>query len=124
MIHLPLLWHEGFGHRGSAVAGSAGDRIGGHAIAQLGEVFGVEIGGHFDHDAGFFFDGIRIGGEVVALGLLVPGVAECAFDTKVPLVLMHEFDDVVASDVFRKSLDVGGIGTWSPRLAGPGGLRA
>ena len=73
--------------------------------------------------ATFFFDGIRIGGEVVALGLRVPGVAECAFDTKVPLILMHEFDDVVASNVFRKRLDVGGIGTRSPRLAGPRGLR-
>jgi hypothetical protein len=100
------------------VACSAGDRIGRHATAQLGEIPGVDVGGHFDHYASFFFDRIRIRGEVVSLGLGVPVMAEGAFDTEVALILVHEFNDIIAGDVFGESLDVGGIGTWSAGLAG------
>jgi hypothetical protein len=103
------------------VACSAGDRIGRLAIAYLGEVFGVEVSGHSDHHAGLVFDRVRVGGEVVAPGLGVSGVAELAFHAEVSLILMHEFDDLVSGDVFGESLDVGGIGTWAPGR--PGGLR-
>ena len=103
------------------MACSAGDRIGRHATAQLGEVFGVDVGGHFDHDASFFFDRIGIGGEVVALRLGVAVVTEGAFDTEVALILVHEFNDIIAGDVFGESFDVGGIGTRSAGLAGSWG---
>jgi hypothetical protein len=48
-------------------------------------------------------------------------VAELAFYAEVCLILMHELVDVVSGDVFRESLDVGGIGAWSP--GSPCGLR-
>jgi hypothetical protein len=108
-----------FGHEGrrvghTAMAGATGDGIVGFVIAaQLGEVFRVEVVRHFDHEAGCVLERVCIGGEVVAFRLGVAGVAESTFDAEVGFVLMHEFVDVVAGDVFRKSLDIGwsGLGT-------------
>ena len=100
------------------MAGAAGDGAGGLGVGQLCEVFGVEVVGHFDHQTGFVLDRVCIGGEVVAFGLWVAGVAEFAFDTEVALILMHELDGLVAGDVFGENLDVGGIGTWAAAVAG------
>ena len=96
------------------MAGAARDRVGRLAGAQLRQVFGVEIVGHFDHQARLVLDGVGIGGEVVAPGLGVSGVAEFALDAEIALVLMHDFDDFVAGDVFGKSLDVGWVGARAP----------
>ena len=92
-------------------------------IGELREVFRVEVVGHFDHQARLVLDRVGIGGEVVAFGLGVTGVAEFAFDAEVALVLMHDFDDFVAADVFRKDLDVGWIGARASGLARRCGLR-
>jgi hypothetical protein len=112
------------GVRHAAMTGAAGDGIGGHVVGQLIEVFGVEVVGHFDHEAGGVLDRIRIGGEVVAFGLWISGVAELAVDTEVALILMHDLDDFVAGDVFRKGLEVGWIGArasgWARGLSGGG----
>ena len=105
----------------AAMAGAAGDGVGGLAVAQLCEVFGVEVVGHFDHHACLVLDRIGVGGEVVALGFRVSGVTERTVDAEVALVLVHDLDDFVACDVFGKNLDVGWIGAWTPR--GSGGLR-
>jgi len=101
------------------MACAAGDGVGGLAVTQLREVLPVEVVGHPDHDASLLLDRICIGGEVVALGLGVACVAVFTIRAEVALVLTHELDDFVAGDVFGKSLDVGGIGTWT---AGPGVL--
>ena len=101
------------------MAGTAGDGIGRHASAQLREIFGVDVGSHPDHHAGFFFDGVRIRGEVVAFGLGVAGVTELAFDAEVSRVLTHLLNDLVSGDVFGESLDVGGIGPRAAGLIGP-----
>ena len=89
-------------------------------IGKLREVFCVEVVGHFDHHACLVLDRVGVGGEVVAPGLRVSGVTERAVDAEVALVLMHDLDDFVPSDVFGKSLDVGWIGTrpsgWSRGL--------
>lgn len=103
------------------MARSAGDGVGRLGVGQLCEIFRVEIVGHFDHQTGFVLDRVGIGGEVVAFGRSVAGVAEFAFDTEVALILMHELDGLVAGDVFGENLDVCGIGTWSAGWSG--GLR-
>jgi hypothetical protein len=108
---LMLLWDEWFRVCHAAMACAAGDRVGRFVIAQPGEEFGVEVVGHFDHQAGFVFDWIGIGGKVVASGRRVSGVTVFALDAEVALILMHELDDLVSSDVFGKGLDVGWIGT-------------
>ena len=109
------------GVRHAAMAGAAGDGIGGHVVAQLIEVFGVEVFGHFDHEAGGVLDRIGIGGEVVAFGLRISGVAELAVDTEVALILMHEFIDLVSGDAFGKRFAVGWIGARaSGRVRGLG----
>jgi hypothetical protein len=41
-------------------------------------------------------------------------MAEFAFNTEVPLILMHDLDGVVAGDVLRKDFDVSRIGTRPP----------
>lgn len=118
---LARFWNECFRVCHAAMACAAGDGVGGFVIAQLGEEFGVEVVGHFDHEASFLFDRVCIGGEVVASGRRVSGVTEFALYAEVALILMHELDDVVTGDVFGKSLDVGWIGT---RASGwPCGLR-
>jgi hypothetical protein len=75
--------------RHAAMAGAAGDGVGGFATRELREVFCVEVVGHFDHQARLVFDRIGIGGEVVLPGFGVAGVAELAFDTEVALILMR-----------------------------------
>jgi hypothetical protein len=121
ILPLTRLWDEWIRVRHAAMACTAGDGVGRLVIAQLCEEFSVEVVGHFDHQAGFFFDRVCIGGEVVASGRRVSGVTEFALDAEVALILMHELDDVVSGDVFGKSLDVGWIGTrpsgWSCGLA-------
>ena len=77
---LSRLRDERFRVRHAAMAGAAGDDNGGFVVFQLREVFGVDVFGHFDHQARFFFDRICVGGEVVAFGLRVFGVAKFAFD--------------------------------------------
>jgi hypothetical protein len=111
---LLLLRDEDLGLLRAAMAGAAGDRVGGLAVADLGEISGVDVGSHFDHDAGRFFDRVCVGGEVVALGIGVAEVTEGTLDPEVALELMHELVEIVAGDVFGKSFDVGWIGTGAP----------
>ena len=122
IVLLMRLGNEGFRARHAAVTGTAGDGIGGLAIGQLGQVFGVDVVGHPDHHARLLFDRIRIGGEIGAFCLRVACVTEGAFDAEVTLVLVHKSNDLVSRDVFGESLDVGGIGTRSAGLTGPWGL--
>ena len=94
-------------------------------IGELRDVFRVELVGHSDHKARLVLDGVGVGGEVVAPGLGVSGVAEFALDAEVAFVLMHDLDDFVSGDVFGKDLDVGWIGArapgWSRGLRGGSG---
>src|SRR5215813_12630835 len=104
----------------TAMAGSAGNGIGWLVIAELCEEFVVEVVGHFDHEASFFFDRVCVRGEVVAVGRGVASVAEGTFDAEIAFVLMHELDDVVSSDVFGENLDVDWF--WARAARRPGGL--
>src|SRR6202522_1293820 len=99
------------------MAGTAGDGVVGLGVGQLREVGGVEVVGHFDHQAGFVFDRVCIGGEVVAFGLGVACVTVLALNAERALVLMHDLDDLIAGEVFGKNLEVGWVGTrasWWP----------
>ena len=80
------------------MAGAAGDRVFGLGVSQLREVSGVEVVGHFDHQAGLVFDRVCIGGEVVAFGFGVARVAVFALNAECAFVLMHDFDDLIAVD--------------------------
>ena len=97
----------------AAMTGAAGDGIGGPPVAQLCEVFGIEVVGHLNHHAGLVLDRVGIGGEVVALGLRVSGVTERTVGAEVALILMHDLDDFVSGNVFGEDLDIGWIGTRS-----------
>ncbi len=95
------------------MAGSAGDCVVGFVVAELRKIFGIDVVGHSNLDASLVLDGICIGGEVVALGFGVAGVAELAFVSQVSFVLAHELDEVVAGDVLGQGLDVGRFGARS-----------
>jgi len=97
------------------MAGAAGDGVLGLGISQLREVVGVEIVGHFDHQAGLVFDRVRVGGEVVAFGLWVASVAVLALNAECAFVLMHDVDDLISGEGFGKSLEVGWVGTRASR---------
>jgi hypothetical protein len=92
------------------MAGSAGDCIVGFVLAELRKIFGIDVVGHSNHDTSLVFDGVCVGGEVVAPGFGIAGVAELAFDAQISCVLAHELDEVVAGDVFGEGLDVGRFG--------------
>ena len=111
---LTRLGDKWFRVRHAAMACATGDGVVGLAIAQLSEIFGVEIVGHSNHHARLVLDRVGVGGEVVAPGLRVSGVTERTVDAEVALILMHDFDDFVSGDVFGKGLDVGGIWTRAP----------
>ena len=121
---LVRLRDKGFRVRHAAMACAAGDGVGGFVIAELGEVFCVELVGHFDHEARLVLDGVGVGGEVVAFGLRISCMAELAVDTEVALILMHEFIDLVSGDAFGKRFEVGWIGArasgWPRDLSGGG----
>ena len=105
------------------MTGAAGDGVFGFG-GQLREVVGVEVVGHFDHQTGFVFDRVCIGGEVVAFGFGVARVAVFALNAECAFVLMHDFDDLIAGEGFGKDLEVGWVGTrpsWSCGLRRGGG---
>jgi hypothetical protein len=95
------------------MAGAAGDGVLGLGIGQLREVVGVEIVGHFDHESGLVFDRVRVGGEVVALGLRVASVAVLTLNAERAFVLVHDVDDLISGEGFGKNLEVGRVGTRS-----------
>ena len=119
---LTRLGDKWFRVRHAAMARNAGDGVGRLVVAELREVFSVEVVGHFDHQARLVLDRVGVGGEVVAPGLRVSGVTERTVDAEVALILMHDFDDFVSGDVFGKGLDVGGIRTRSSGRARRRGL--
>ena len=96
-----VVWlrHEDRGVGHALMAGAAGDRVRGLAVAQLRQEFGVEVVGHADHGTGCLLDRVCVGGEVIALGLGILGVAEFAFDAEVAFIPVHELHDIVAGNV-------------------------
>ena len=106
------------------MAGAAGDRVLGLGIGQLREIVGVEVVSHFDHQAGFVFDRVCIGGEVVAFGLRVPSVTVLTLNAERAFVLMHDVDDLISGEGFGKNFEVGRVGSrasWSRGLGCRGG---
>jgi hypothetical protein len=93
---------EGGWFRMTLMAVTAGDDF--VVRADLSEIFGIDIGGHGDHDARDVLVGVGIGG----LGSRVGRVAELAADAELLSEAAHGHVEVHAGDVLGKNLEVGG----------------
>ncbi len=118
---------EDGGLGGAAVAGAAGDLVGGRRVLQLGDEVLVDVHAHAEHEAGAVFDGIGVGGEVEMAGgggwMGVPGVAVVTLDAKVAAEFAHDVDDLVAGEVLGEDLEVDGLGVGTVgAVLGRGGV--
>ena len=99
----------------AAVAGAAGDFVGGGRVFELGEKALIDLVGHADHGAGAVFDGVVVGGEVEVAdaGFVggVLGVAVVAVDAQLVFKLVHDGDNLIAGEVLGQHLKVSGLGT-------------
>jgi hypothetical protein len=109
-------WDEGFGAQVAAVAGAAGDW--GAGAVDLGDVVGVDLVNHFEHEAGgllFFLGVVGVVEDQLAVGRLfgpVDGVAGLAGGAELTFPLLHDFVDLFAGEVAGQDFEVGGGGVF------------
>jgi hypothetical protein len=88
------------------VAGAAFDAVFRFGVGELGEVVRVDGVGHLHHGAGKVFYWIGVGGEVVAAGGGVFGVAVAALYAELGLKVVHDSDDLLSGHVFGQDFEV------------------
>ena len=106
--------YELLGGKMAAMAGAAGDGLAG--VGDHADVVGVDLLGHFVHEASGLLLFLGVVGEVehgatvgADLGF-VDGVAGAAAAAELALPLLHDGVDLLAGEVFGQDLEVGGRG--------------
>lgn len=97
----------------SAMAGAAGRfALGGLGVGHRdgGEVLGVDVPGHEDHRARDVLGRLLVGGEVLAMGCGVFGVAELTANAKLAVEAAHDANEFFGRDVLGEDLEVDGLG--------------